>query len=238
MVPGMSVLPPNYEVHVRKAVAHYWETRGSQKKGDDDGTRGGKHLDGFCELVRWLVTENGMPDASIHTSTKLELPGFFRPTKKWDLVVVHRRQLVAAVEFKSQVGSLGNNLNNRTEEALGNATDLWTAYRERAFGTQAPRPWVGWLMLLEDSEDATKSHECRQPHFDVFEEFKGASYAQRYGILSRKLMLERLYEGVALIMSPRGSDVSGDYREPEPDLTMRKFLAGLGAHVQEVLAGT
>ena len=40
-----------------------------------------------------------------------------------------------AVEFKSQVGpSFGNNFNNRTEEAIGNAEDIWTAYREGRFG--------------------------------------------------------------------------------------------------------
>ena len=75
----------------------------------------------------------------------LELPGFFRPSKRWDLVVVHKDRFVAAVEFKSQVGSFGNNLNNRTEEALGNATDLRTAARERAFGSMVPAWYLGDL---------------------------------------------------------------------------------------------
>jgi hypothetical protein len=33
--------------------------------------------------------------------------------------------LVATVEVKSQVGSFGNNFNNRVEEAIGSATDFW-----------------------------------------------------------------------------------------------------------------
>ncbi|MEE4605477.1 MAG: PaeR7I family type II restriction endonuclease, partial [Desulfobacteraceae bacterium] len=79
------------------------------------------------------------------------MPGYFRPTKLWDLLVMNEGRLVAALEFKSQVGpSFGNNFNNRTEEALGTAHDLWTAYREGAFGEQT-RPFVGWLMLLEDA---------------------------------------------------------------------------------------
>jgi hypothetical protein len=61
----------------------------------------------------------------------LTLPGFFRPTKLWDMLVIHEGKLIAAIELKSQVGpSFGNNFNNRTEEAIGNAHDLWTAYRE------------------------------------------------------------------------------------------------------------
>jgi hypothetical protein len=72
--------------------------------------------------------------------TKRELPGFFRPTKDWDMLVVHEGHLIAAVEFKSQRGpSFGNNFNNRTEEAIGNATDLWTAFREGAYGKGRPR---------------------------------------------------------------------------------------------------
>jgi hypothetical protein len=143
------VVPPGYEEYARKAVAHYWQTLGAQtsKQGTADADRGnrravtgGKQMDGFCELVRWAVAANGMPDASIHLRDKLELPGFFRATKKWDLVVVHKTHLVAAIEFKSQAGpSFGNNFNNRTEEALGNATDISTAFREGAFGvTKAP----------------------------------------------------------------------------------------------------
>ena len=60
----------------------------------------------------------------------MELPGFYRPTKKWDLVVVRDGRLCAAIEMKSQVGpSFGNNFNNRTEEAVGSSVDLWRAYQ-------------------------------------------------------------------------------------------------------------
>ena len=85
----------------------------------------------------------------------LTLPGYFRPTKLWDLLIINHGHLVAALELKSQVGpSFGNNFNNRTEEALGTAVDLWTAYREGAFGESA-RPYVGWLMLVEDAPGGT-----------------------------------------------------------------------------------
>ncbi|MFO0943052.1 MAG: PaeR7I family type II restriction endonuclease [Pirellulales bacterium] len=64
--------------------------------------------------------------------------------------------LLAVIEFKAQVGpSFGNNLNNRTEEALGNATDLWAAYREGAFAPSA-RPWLGYVFILEDCAPSNK----------------------------------------------------------------------------------
>jgi len=193
-------------------------------------------MDGFCDLVNWVVGENGMPDASVYVRNNLELPGFFRPTKKWDLIVVHRDHLVAAVEFKSLVGpSFGNNFNNRTEEDLGNAIDLWTAFREGAFGTDRPRPWVGWIMFLEDCPGSTSPVGVCEPHFKVFNEFSNTSYARRYELLLRKLILEKHYDGAALIMSTRADAISGKFHEPATDLTMRRVLAGIGGHVQEFL---
>ncbi len=91
-----------------------------------------------------------MPEAHIFWKDRKELPGFYRAEKSWDLLVVADGTLLAVLEFKAQVGpSFGNNFNNRTEEALGNATDLWAAYREGAFRPSA-RPWLGYVFVLED----------------------------------------------------------------------------------------
>jgi hypothetical protein len=69
----------------------------------------------------------GVEERSIFHHKNVELPGYYRPTKKWDFLVLIDGRLVAVVETKSQVGSFGNNFNNRTEEAVGSAADLWTA---------------------------------------------------------------------------------------------------------------
>jgi hypothetical protein len=34
----------------------------------------------------------------------LTLPGYFRLTKLWDLLVIYKGELIAAIELKSQVG--------------------------------------------------------------------------------------------------------------------------------------
>jgi hypothetical protein len=238
------IVPPDFEEKTRAAVRHYWSTLGVQAsrpgpetdRGNRRAVTSGKQLDGFSELVRWLVAENGMPEASIHVRGGLELPGYFRPSKKWDLIVVHRRQLVAAVEFKSQAGpSFGNNFNNRTEESLGNATDLWTAFREGAFGTHQLRPWVGWMMLVEDCEGSRVPVGLAEPHFKVFDEFRETSYAGRYELLLRKLIREKLYDGAAMVLSSRDASRTGDFFEPAADLTVRRFLAGLGGYVRTVI---
>ena len=134
--------------------------------------------------------------------------------------------LIAAIEFKSQVGSFGNNYNNRTEEALGSATDLWAAYREGAFKPSA-RPWLGYLMLLENAPGSTRPVRAQEPHFKVFEEFKSASYAKRYEILLTKLVRERLYDATCFLMSNSADGPRGGYEEPAPELSFANFISSL-----------
>ena len=136
------------EIRLKEAVSRFWSSRETQaqKQGTKSGVRdagsraavtGGSQMDGFVELVRDLLEESGVDKPVIYCERCVELPGWFRPEKKWDLLVVVDGCLIAAIEFKSQVGSFGNNYNNRTEEAIGSATDLWAAYREGAFKPSA-----------------------------------------------------------------------------------------------------
>ncbi|HAE40431.1 MAG TPA: restriction endonuclease, partial [Candidatus Riflebacteria bacterium] len=184
----------DYQKKVRMAVKAFWKSREAARKkqvdsgkadqGERSGVTSGKNMDGFINLVLDLVRKNGLAHADIHQNRAvLTLPGYFRPTKLWDLLVIYKGELVAAIELKSQVGpSFGNNFNNRSEEAIGTAHDLWTAYREGAFGKQ-PRPFISWLMLVEDAPGSRAPVKDSSPHFPVFKEFKGASYLARYDIL-------------------------------------------------------
>lgn len=124
------------ERKAREAVQAFWGNReaarqkqieaGKSDQGERAGVTGGKNMDGFIALIIDIVQANGLADASIHQQRALlTLPGYFRPTKLWDLLVIHRGQLIAAIELKSHVGpSFGNNFNNRAEEAIGTAHDL------------------------------------------------------------------------------------------------------------------
>jgi len=187
-------------------------------------------MNGFINLVRDLLCENGLPNAHVYCEKYVEIPGWYRPEKKWDLLVVSDGTLLAGIEFKSQVGSFGNNYNNRTEEAIGSATDIWTAYREGAFKPSA-RPWLGYLMLLEEAPGSLSPVRAREPHFKVFPEFKEASYAKRYEILLTKLVRERLYDAACFLMSNTAKGRKGIYREPAAELSFQNFIASLMAKV-------
>lgn len=236
-------MPSDLHKRTSKAIAHFWRTRDNQSSSQgrtsrqrDRGSRtavtGGKQLDGFVELVGELVCEAGVQQADVSVERRsATLPGFFRPTKQWDIVLKSGAHLLATIEFKSQVGpSFGNNFNNRTEEAVGSAHDFWTAFRDGAF-LESPRPWLGYLMLLEDCEQANRPVAVEEPHFPVFSEFKGASYAQRYRELCRRLVGERLYDATCLILSPRDTGKQGEYSEPDSVVGVNRFAASLTAHI-------
>jgi type II restriction enzyme len=237
----MSLNLGNYQAATKRAIQTFWGNRQaaltaqSQRQKQDAGTRGavtnGKNLDGFVDLISEIVRANGLKNASIHRQKGLVvLPGYFRPTKQWDLLVMNGSRLVAALEFKSQVGSFGNNYNNRTEEAIGTAQCLWTAYREGALG-ESPRPFLGWLMVVEDSPGSTTPVRNDSPHFPVFQEFQGASYLDRYDLLCRKLVKEQLYTAACVLATPATAKKSGAYRELSAPTGIGNFLITLAGHV-------
>ena len=123
---------------------------------------------GFCKLVCELLEENGLPTEHIHIDAKLDLPGYFRASKVWDMLVVQDGRLLAGLEFKSQRGpSFGNNFNNRTEEAIGRRS-ISGPRTAKVRCEKNPRPWLGWLMLLEDSPGSTTPVSVKESHFPAF----------------------------------------------------------------------
>jgi hypothetical protein len=225
------------------AVRQYWIVREGQANKQreagrvDAGLRGavtgGAHMDAMAELMESIFIDAGFAPSSISRRSAVELPGYFRPEKKWDLVVVHGDALAAAIEFKSQVGpSFGNNYNNRTEEAIGNATDIWTAYREGLFGTV--RPWLGYLMLLEEAPKSVAPVGVRQPFFEVDPVFLGASYKKRYEILCRRLILERLYDAACFLTA--SADPASPIHGPASDLSFTAFASAIRARAAGLLS--
>jgi hypothetical protein len=229
------------EQQMAKAVGQYWLTRKAQRERQtergisDAGLRsavtGGAQMDGFINLFTNLVVSAGINDKFIFRKKSLELPGFFRPTKEWDLLVVKNGHLIVAIEAKSQVGpSFGNNFNNRTEEAMGSALDLWTAFREGAFNGGV-QPFLGYFFMLEDCEASNRPVRVKEPHFNVFPEFVGASYMKRYELFCRKLVLERHYTSASFIISDSVKGLDGIYRQPAKDLSFSIFARSLVSHV-------
>ena len=238
----MSLDLVQYENKAHNAILRFWKSRddagkkqlasGNIDQGERSSVTSGKSMDGFVSLVTEIVLANGLAHAEIHLErAALTLPGYFRPTKLWDLLVIHQEELIAAIELKSHVGpSFGNNFNNRAEESIGTAHDFWTAYREGAFGKQT-RPFAGWLMLVEDAPKSRSPVKEKSPHFPVSAEFQNASYLKRYDVLCQRLVLEQLYSSAAVIASPRDAITNGKYSDLSDMTSLKTFVSALAGHV-------
>lgn len=219
------------------AVRAFWTGRDLQAQRQiqsgqlDAGTRGavtgGKHLRPLEDAVAELFTPLVERGAEVRSGTRLTLPGHYRRSKDWDLLVTFKGALVAAVEFKSQVGSIGNNFNNRTEEALGNAVDIWKAYEEGTFGPV--RPWLGFVFVIEHSDVSSRvSKVAPGTLYPADPIFSGTSYIDRYRILAQRLVRERLYDATCVLTTRKGD---GILEEPVPEVSVANFAAAVTGRI-------
>jgi hypothetical protein len=232
--------PDVLERRFLEAIASFWEARVSNRARQkergviDQGNRaevtGGTQLGALELLIADLLVEAGLSKLDIRTRTRLEIPGYFRSEKKWDLLVVTKgggiNRLVLAIELKSMAGSTGKNLNNRAEEIIGNAVDLWTAYRENRFGHAAPRPFVGYLVLVEDLPEVNRPVRSNQPYFPVDPIFHRKTYAERWNILCQRLMSENLYTATCCEMISR----EPGHRVIDPQTSFQAFAGAIEGH--------
>jgi len=240
-----------YESRVAKAVKIFWTVR------EREGVRSGKTLDAFVDLLAWVVHSHGLPDAIVLTGRKAQLPGFFRPTKSWDVLIMNYDMLIAAIELKSIADSFGKNANNRNEEALGSGVDIKEAFEENAF-EGLTRLFTGYVILVEDCQETLTSVQIQMKHFRVMEEFMlnpktrdemyvknengefpaidGVSYMNRFDVLCRRLMQKNLYTAASVIKSPRSAIENGEYSAVTRETSIKAFLASLASHVETIAA--
>jgi hypothetical protein len=215
----------------RKTAANKQSESGAIDAGMRSEVTRGSHLDAVTEVISNVFADAGIPkDWIFNGRASLELPGYFRAEKKWDIVVAHNSRLIAAIELKSIWGSYSNNLNNRVEEAIGSATDIAKALRSDLLGTSCP--WLGYAFIIRDDEIIHKPTHFKEPHFPVDDIFKESTYLKRFEILCSRLIAERLYDNAWYVCLKE----NGKYSEPNADMTWNKFEAAIRGKVLEELA--
>lgn len=262
------------------AVTHWWDSKrgNSRDIGKSQGTSrdsnlAGNTMDGFRDVIIEHLLAAGVEREDIHygghfTATPANLPSYFRASKNWDVVVCKNSlfksagcnlfgvpaapKLIAAIEFKSQLDSIGNNQNNRMEESIGNATDFWASYENKNFIRLTPRPWLGYLFVGKyEDEEVGASVEIKQPHFpsdlvfaggnpDAIQsvvKFQGPSYAERYRIFLERMIAKKYYDGACFITSnERIASDPENYRCFYPALSGAAFIDGLLRHIRAYYA--
>ncbi len=126
----------DYEKRAHAAVQHILKARTGAKNG-------------LAYLFAEVATANGLPSKAITMrGPLLTLPGFFRPTNTWDLVVMHEGQLIAALGIKSAVE---RDPYACIAEAISDAVDLTAQHRRGAWQHTPRPPFIGFVFVAPDA---------------------------------------------------------------------------------------
>lgn len=252
-----------------EAVRAWWQHRTANaagikraQGGSRDESLRGNTMDGFRDTIVDALLEVGVDEADIYVGgpqaiRASNLPSYFRATKNWDVVVCKNAtsqrhaqsrvspRLIAAMEFKSQKSSIGNNQNNRIEESIGNATDFWASYEHGNFESVVPRPWLGYLFVgVYTDDDVSNPVQVNQPLipsdpiFLLDQEAEGrlvdgVSYSERYRLFLERAIGKQLYDRACLVITSEDIlDQPTPYRTLCPALSGSAFLDGLCRHVR------
>lgn len=236
----MSARRIGYQDRLAQAVRAFWKSRrraaatqkarGAADQGNRAAVTAGKNMEGFHGMLEDVIHHYAPAGTEIHQAkAKVAIPGFFRPIKSWDLLVVNDGCLLAALELKSLGGpSFGNNANNRCEEAIGSGHDFRRAQSQGLFGPGAA-PFLGYLLFIEDDPATRRPVRTRAPHFPNDRVFQDESYQGRMRILCERLMEQNLYSAAAVLTAAKGSQ--GASRDLSPGTSFKTLLAKLSGHL-------
>lgn len=230
-------MPNDPEDPTQAAVSLFWTKRADQIANLADGglagggARAATHMNGIRDLVRDIFIDAGMPSKSVVYEPYL--PGYYRARKKWDMAIRYKDALVAALEFKSQVGSVGKNANNRFEEALGTATDTWAAQTKFDAYGDVP-PWLGYVFVLREDEETEKPDRAITALFPADPAFSGLSYNGRYQEMLRRFMGDNIYQAGWFITTKTDQAGRVTYSEPLATASGRAFRAAVEGRVKYV----
>ena len=231
----------NFDDRLAQSVRFFWRGRrdaakkqqvaGKADQGNRGAVTGGKNLDAFREMIVDVVHRYGPKGCEVHRGKSMVvLPGFFRPTKQWDLLIVFQNRLLAAMELKSLCGpSFGNNANNRCEEAIGSGYDFRKAQSEGLFGRGAS-PFLGYFLLVEDAAGSREPVNAKSAHFPADKIFNSASYQQRMKILCERMVEQQLYSCASVLVA-QNSQRSGQSSHLSNQTAFRFLLSCLAGHL-------
>lgn len=249
---GLTPLTEAQRADVTAALLAFWTARdeaaaaqaakGNIQTSTLSSVTAGNHLDRVAQLVARLCVAAGAPTAQVYFNAPpgdpmkrpgagvgYTLPGYFRPSKQWDICCYANGKPIVAVELKSQVGSFGNNANNRAEEAIGSATDLREAMRTGLINSDL---WIGYVFVMEDSQGATDPITGNASLLAKDPIFGKASYADRIRRLSERLVESGLYRAAWPVATTRPPDFK--WKEMSPvESGYAKFANSLQAHVRK-----
>ena len=191
---------------------------------------GGGAMNGFAYADQVVALSAGVPEDDIIISRSAQdrratLPGFFRPSKNFDFVIIQNQIPVVALEFKSINSSFGNNMNNRADEAIGQGTDLNAMYDGN--GISAGDFFSGYILCMADTEDSRRvTREITLPLINLNIEMNRLSYQGRGDAMCLRLEEECTWTCTSFLSSDL-LECNGDYTVHNPENSPTRFLHSL-----------
>lgn len=221
---------------VAAAVRQFWRVRDAQARKQDSSGRkdqgargsvtGGAQMDGFIDLLTETARLAGAKPESIICGPHSELPGFFRPTIAWDVVIYQNQQVLCAFKIATYPGSIGAVEYDRlVENTLTSAYELWHAYSISTLNYDI-KPWLGYLLVAgSDGPECRESETVATPAAQAAGQCAGSKH--RGELLCRGLLRDQLYDGTAFLLT----EPDGSYTQPASDLQIDYLCRALACRV-------
>lgn len=192
-------------------------------------SRNAKHMASLGLFVGRMFIDAGLKASDVKIGGVI--PGYYRRSKNWDVVATYKGQLVALVELKSQVGSEGNNGNNRIEEALGNVFDASTAQElNEAFG-KLPI-WTAFCMVFGSSPANAGTVGMRgAPMFPLDPVFSGMTYPRQWEIAVERFVQTGVYSAGWMLTTWVDQNADVKFAEPVATATAATLETQIHARV-------
>lgn len=175
-------------------------------------------FDSLIETVKAELVKRGVPEDSIRKSGVADLPGAYNDSsRRLDLVVMEDDHLVAAIEFKSDIGSVGKNIGNRMSEALALAADFGRAYS--ASQRQSFRPFLGFGFVLGETHSASTRRRSAD----------GTTHVDRYRDFFRRLLDDEMYDAICFLTFTDEPAIT--VTEPDPTMAFEQLAQAVADHV-------
>ncbi|MFD2467842.1 PaeR7I family type II restriction endonuclease [Amycolatopsis silviterrae] len=197
--------------------------------------RNARHMQSIAMFVKQMFVDAGLDESDV--SLDCVVPGYYRRSKNWDVVAMHKGHLVGVVELKSQASSSGNNANNRIEEAIGSAVDA-KAVQELTgvFGNLGV--WAAWCMTFNRDAESGKPIRLRvvqksRSRFPLNDSaFENMTYASQYATAIERLISQRVYDAGWMLTTWVRADGTIGHDEPIPTATAETLATQIEARVK------
>lgn len=200
-----------------------------------DGVRSGCHFASLTTRMAEDMAAVGYDPDGIHIDgLNTTLPGWFRPAKKWSIAAYEHSALIAGVKIRCVSRDFGMSTDALAEEALGSASDVDYATHNHLLEPNDLPPNFGYVLLIRKTDESSKvSKVAARSRYAFDSEFDETSYIDRFTVLGKRLLRERIYQAVWVAVVDLESRT---VEEPDPLMTYDKFVAHLKGWIDVVRA--